>query len=81
MAEVLEGASLVREYQGAYANVLSYKQRCEACGYLAPNESHAFSMLPSEASYDIEGFVCPSCAQAVRIRLETRRWATGFREY
>ena len=83
MAEVVEGASLVGEFQGAYANVITYKQRCDACGYLAPRNSFAFSMLPSEASYDIEGFVCPGCAkyQAVRIRLETGRWATGFREY
>ena len=83
MAEVIEGASLVREYQGAYTNVLTYKERCDACGYLAPKDSLAFSMLPSEASYYTEGFLCPGCAkyQAVRIRLEPGGWATGFREY
>ena len=82
MAEVIEGASLVREFQGAYSNVINYKQRCEACEYLAPNNSFAFSMLPYD-SYDIEGFVCPCCAsyQAVRIRLELGRVAGGLREY
>jgi len=49
LVEVIEGASLVREYQGAYANVLTYKQQCDACGYLAPKDSFAFSMFPYEA--------------------------------
>ncbi len=82
MAQVLEGASLVREFQGAYANVLLYKQRCDTCKYLAPNKSVAVSMLPYEG-YDTEGFLCPCCAnyQVVRIRLELGRLASGFREY
>ncbi len=82
MAQVLEGASLVREFQGAYANALTYKRRCGTCEYLAPNNSFAFSMLPYD-SYKIEGFVCPCCAsyQAVRIRLELGRVARGLREY
>src|ERR687894_1386520 len=82
LAEVIEGASLVREFQGAYANVLTYKEWCNACGYLAPKTSFAFSMLPYEgSSYDTEGFLCPGCAkyQAVRIRLDLGGWATGLR--
>ena len=84
MAEVIQEASLVREYKGAYANMLTYKEeRYSACGYLAPKNSLAFWMLPSEASYDTEGFLCPGCTkyQAVRIRLEPGGWATGYREY
>lgn len=46
---IIESARIVRELQGAYANVITYKERCDACGYIAPKNSFAFSMLPSEA--------------------------------
>ncbi len=83
MAEVIEGANLVREFRGAYANVLTYKQRCDTCGYLAQKDSIAVSMLGDDTSYDTKGFVCPGCAnnQAVRIRVELERLAIGFVEY
>ena len=68
MAVIIEDAPIVRELQGAYANVITYKERCDACGYLAPKNSFAFSMLPSEASYDLEGFVCPGCAKYQVVR-------------
>jgi hypothetical protein len=83
LAQVLEGASLVREFQGAYINVLTYKQQCSTCAYLAQNNSIVFSMLPYD-SYDTEGFVCPCCSnyQAVRVRLELEgEWVNGLREY
>jgi hypothetical protein len=71
LAVVIEGASIVGEYQGVCANVLVYKQRCDACGYLALTNSVVVTILPYGA-YDTQGFPCPSCAnyQAVRIRLE-----------
>ena len=70
MAVAIEGASIVREHQGFCANVLVYKQRCDACGYCAPTNSFAVAPLPYDA-YDIRGFACPSCGnhQAVRVRL------------
>ena len=70
MAVAVEGATVVREYQGFYYNVLVYKQRCDACGYGAPTNSFAVAPLPYDA-YDIGGFACPSCDnhQAVRVRL------------
>ncbi len=84
MAKVIEGASLVEEFRGAYTNVLTYKQRCDACGYLARKNyiAFSFSTLEHDAYYDTEGFVCPDCAkyQAVRIRVVLEEWATGFRE-
>jgi hypothetical protein len=69
LAVVDDGASIVREYQGLCANVLTYKQRCDACGYLASRNSVAVSMLPHD-TYETEGFLCPCCNtyQAVRIR-------------
>ena len=70
MAVAIEGATIVKEYQGFYANVLVYKQRCEACGYRAPTNSFAVAQLTYE-TYDIRGFACPSCDdhQEVRVRL------------
>jgi hypothetical protein len=70
LAVAVEGATVVREHQGIYYNVLVYKQRCDACEYRAPTNSFAVAALPDDA-YDIGGFACPSCEnhQAVRVRL------------
>jgi hypothetical protein len=70
LAVAVEGATVVREHQGIYYNVLVYKQRCDACGYSAPKNSFAVAALPAKA-YDIGGFSCPCCdnCQAVRVRL------------
>ena len=68
-----EGACVVREYRGVRANVLVYRRRCDACGYLAPRNSFAVALVippyADDASYDTEAFYCPLCAnhQAVRI--------------
>ncbi len=69
MAVDVQGATIVREHRGIYYNVLVYKQRCEACGYLAPTTSFAMAMLRDDF-YELEGFACPRCAnhQAVWIR-------------
>jgi Fe-S-cluster-containing dehydrogenase component len=70
LAVAIEGPSIVREYQGFYANVLVYKQRCDGCGYCAPTNSFGVAQL-TRATYDIGGFACPSCNeyQEVRVRL------------
>ena len=70
MAVVIEGATIVREHQGIYYNVLVYKQRCDTCGYGAPTNSFAVAPLSCD-TYDIRGFAYPSCDnhQAVRVRL------------
>ena len=71
MAVAIEGANILREHQGFYANVLVYKQRCDGCGYCAPTNSFAVAQLTYE-TYDIRGFACPSCVnhqEVVRVRL------------
>lgn len=45
MPVVDEGARIVREYRGVHANVLVYKRRCDACGYLDPRNSFAVALL------------------------------------
>ena len=70
MTVAVEGATVVREYQGFHYNVVVYKHRCGACGYSAPKNSFAVAALPCDI-YDLKVFACPSCdnRQAVRIRL------------
>ena len=70
MAVAIQGATIVREYQGFYANVLVYKQRCDGCGYRAPTNSFGVAPLPCD-TYGIRGFACPSCDnhQAVRVQV------------
>ncbi len=79
MTVAVEGATVVREHQGVYYNVLVYKKRCGACGYNAPTNSFAVAALPCD-TYDISGFSCPSCdnRQAVRIRLGIREEVPAF---
>ncbi len=68
MVAAVQGATIVSERVGVYANVLVYKQRCDACEYLTPANSFAVKMLPY-GGYDNQSFTCPSCAnyQVVRI--------------
>jgi predicted RNA-binding Zn-ribbon protein involved in translation (DUF1610 family) len=66
----VEGATVVREHQGVYYNVVVFKKRCGACGYSAPKMSLGVVALPCD-TYDLKVFACPSCdnRQVVRIRL------------
>jgi hypothetical protein len=69
LVAAVQGATIVREHEGVYANVLVYKQRCDACGYHTPVNSFAVKMLPYGA-FDTQSFTCrPACAnyQAVKI--------------
>ena len=76
-AAIIEGASIVREYHGVYIDVITYKRRCDPCGYLAPTNSTIVSLLFQDAtdaddSYEAKAFWCPDCTtyQTVRILLE-----------
>jgi len=78
---MVKGAIPVKEYHATYAHVLTYKRRCDTCGYLAPTNSTVVALLSQEENasyededifYEAEGFLCPECTtyQAVSIRLE-----------
>jgi len=79
LAVTVEGATVLNEYRGLRANVLVYKQRCDACEYLAPTTSFAIALVPDKA-YENPGFACPRCAnyQTVRIWLELGEEAALF---
>ena len=68
MTAIIEGANILKDYRGVRANVLVYQERCDACGYLAPNNSVVVTIFPNPPD-EPEGFTCPSCAnpQAVRV--------------
>ena len=69
MTVAVQGASIVRERVGVYANVLVYKQRCDGCGHRASTYSYAVAMSPYGA-YDTQSFTCPSCANYQPVRID-----------
>ena len=73
-AEAIEGATIVKEYQGAVTNVLVYKQRCEACGYIPPGPPIRALCLPGGTVmygfYHAERFVCPFCGIRQEVRIQ-----------
>jgi hypothetical protein len=74
MAVAIEGAVIVRDYEGDVANQIIYKQRCDACRYIAPNPPIVVSCMPGGTvmygCYHAERFVCPFCGKHQEVRLE-----------
>ena len=74
MVVTIRGAEIVTEYEGPYANLVTYRQRCDICGYVAPGPPISASILPNSTEaygiYHAESFVCPFCEnhQAVEIQ-------------
>ncbi len=74
MAVAISGAVIVSEYEGPYTNMVTYKQRCDNCGYVSPKPPVSVSCMPygtvMYGCYHRESFVCPFCGnhQAVRIQ-------------
>ena len=52
MTLAVQGASIVREHVGVSADVLVYKQRCDACGHLALTNSFAIKMFAIPPGHD-----------------------------
>ena len=40
MAVAMRGAVIVSEYEDPYTNMVTYKQRCDNCGYVFSQTSH-----------------------------------------
>ena len=74
MAVAIEGAVIVRDYEGAITNQIVYKQRCDACGYIAPKNPIAVSCMPGgtvmHGCYHAESFICPFCDNHQEVRLQ-----------
>ena len=74
MATVISGATILREWEGPYTNTLVYKQRCDACGRLAPNPPISVRCLPYQMAmhgcYHEESFVCAFCGNRQAVKIE-----------
>ena len=74
MAVAIRGAVIVREYKGAYTNLVTYKRRCDACGYVPSVPPIIVSILPygtgSHGVYHARSFVCPFCGNLQAVELE-----------
>lgn len=74
MAVAIRGAVIVGEYEGAYTNQVTYRQRCDACGYITPKPSITVSCLPGDTvmhgCYHRESFLCPWCESHQRVEIE-----------
>ena len=75
MAVAIEGAVIVRDYEGAITNQIVYKQRCDASGYIAPKSPIVVSCMPGGTKmygcYHTEIFVCcPFCGNRQKVRLQ-----------
>ena len=74
VAKAIQGAKIVRVYEGLFENVVTYRQWCEKCGYLLPKPPITARVLPGEevvyATYHVDSFACPICdnRQLVQIR-------------
>ncbi len=74
MAIAVSGAVIVREYEGPYTNTVTYKQRCDNCGYFAPKPSISVSCLPygtvMYGCYHRDSFVCSFCGNRQVVRIQ-----------
>ena len=74
MAVAIAGAVIVREHEGPYKNQVTYKRRCEACGYIASYPPITVSCLPYQTvmhgCYHQESFVCSFCGNRQEVKIE-----------
>jgi hypothetical protein len=73
MAIATEGALIVRQYEGLYMNLVTYRQRCGNCGYLPSKLPISVKVLPDGVvclgSGHEESFVCPFCENRQAVKL------------
>ena len=68
------GAEILRVYEGPYTNQVTYRQRCDTCGYLPPNPPITVSILPysTEAygTYHADSFICSFCGNRQMVEIQ-----------
>lgn len=71
---VVEGAIVLREFEDAYTTLVTYKQRCDSCGYLPARLPIFVSILPDGAvvsgAHHAESFDCPLCEKRQVVKLQ-----------
>ncbi len=69
----IRGALIVREEEGSYRSLVTYKQHCASCGYVSAGVVSAF-ITPYGTSFPgglhKDDFLCPICSnrQVVELR-------------
>jgi hypothetical protein len=65
MAIAISGATIISEYEGPYTNLVTYRRRCDACGYVPPGSPISVSIVSGSTvaygTYHTQSFVCPFC--------------------
>ena len=74
-AVAIRGAEIVRQYEeGPYTNQVTYRRRCDNCGYVPPNPPITVSILPysTEAygTYHAESFICSFCGNRQIVEIQ-----------
>jgi len=74
MAIAVRGATIMREWEGAYTNTVLYRQRCDTCGRVAPKPPIRVRCLPYQevmhGCYHEESFVCGFCGNRQVVQIE-----------
>ena len=74
MAVAIEGAVILKEYEGPYTNQILYRQRCDTCGYISPGPPITVSCLPygtlMHGYYHAESFVCSFCGNRQEVQIQ-----------
>jgi hypothetical protein len=74
MAVAISGATIVREWEGAYTKTVKYKQRCDVCGYIPLKPPISVQCLPYQTGmhgcYHEESFVCGFCGNRQLVKIE-----------
>ncbi len=73
VAVAIRGAVILGEQEGAYANLLTYRQRCGSCGYVSPG-TISVSIRPHDTSaygaHYKEAFDCPACGNSQMVEFK-----------
>ena len=74
VAVAVRGAEILRVYEGPYATQVTYRQRCDTCGYVPPNPPITVSILPystvAHGTYHAESFACPFCGNRQTVEIQ-----------
>ena len=74
VAVAARGAEILRVYEGPYTNQVTYRQRCDTCGYLPPNPPITVSILPygtvAHGTYHAQSFVCIFCGHRQTVEIQ-----------
>jgi len=74
VAVAVSGAVILEEHEGAYTNQVTYKQRCDNCGYVSPKFPITISILPggtvAHGAHHAESFVCSFCGNHQMVEIQ-----------